>query len=397
MLRVRKVAWEGPEKSIGRKVTTSKGKTIWEATGPAADIFENELFGIIDRLLQAHKEEIQSGEKTSQTISFHLWMVGREARSARPTIIFTCKSPTYRAKVLRLLKQNNILEDFPGMALKSMDRMPAEPMSGRHNRLQQLDGLAQNPEEVIIYSPAGTINSCGTSIFVGNNHEATLGGILLINGIYYGFTSLHPRNDENCRFESLIGEGGILAFDEDSDSQSTSKNEKITLSLKISHDSNILLGTQSLRSIRPSLTNLSIHRSSPDLISIDSRTANDGKNAKQPSHAEIFPANFRRIGAIRMGDAQRMLDYDIFPIDDPELHMGNRVPLPRVPGRQQEFLSTETILTKVIESRVFIATGKSGVIKGTIMNNPYFIKMAGSESYQKMWPVELEKDIGEKF
>jgi hypothetical protein len=48
-----------------------------------------------------------------------------------------------------------------------------------------------------------------------------------------------------------------------------------------------------------------------------------------------------------------------------------------------------------MESEVWIATGKSGVIKGTLINNPYFIKMAGSESYQKMWPVQLETNIGE--
>jgi hypothetical protein len=75
--------------------------------------------------------------------------------------------------------------------------------------------------------------------------------------------------------------------------------------------------------------------------------------------------------------------------------MANRIPLPRVQGQPQEFLNTEKIATKVIESEVWVATGKSGIIKGTLVKNPYFIKMAGSENYQKMWPVQLETNIGE--
>jgi hypothetical protein len=130
MLRAKPVAWEDPEKSIGRKSTVIKGKTVWEATGPAADIFENKLFGIIDQLLKAHKEELESDEKISRTVSFHLWMVGREPRSARPTIIFTCKSPGYRAKVVRILERNNVLGDFPGMALKTMEKCPRSQWAG---------------------------------------------------------------------------------------------------------------------------------------------------------------------------------------------------------------------------------------------------------------------------
>jgi hypothetical protein len=224
MLRAKPAAWEDPEKSIGRKITVIKGKTIWEATGPASGIFGNKLFQIIDRLLEAHKEELESDEKVSRSVSFHLWMVGREPRSARPTVIFTCKSPGYRAKVIRTLKKSNVLADFPGIVLKSMDRRPAEPMGRNQNQLgSRFDGDSHSTEERIIYIREGNRDVCGTSIRVGTVHEATLGGVLLINGTYYGITSLHLRQDENNSLECLIGEDGELAFDEDSDIASTSK------------------------------------------------------------------------------------------------------------------------------------------------------------------------------
>jgi len=228
MLRARTAAWEDPEKSIGRKSVVIKGKTVWEATGPAAEIFENKLFGIIDQLLQAHKEDLQSGEKISRAVSFHLWMVGREPQTARPTIIFTCKSQTYRTKVIRLLEKHNILVDFPGMALKSMDKMPAQPMGRGYNQhRQQLHGDMHDLEEKTIYLRVGCTNVCGSSIFVEKNHEATLGGILIIHGTYYGLTSLHPRKDKNSSLESLIGEDGKLEFDDDSDTTSTRKRFNI--------------------------------------------------------------------------------------------------------------------------------------------------------------------------
>jgi hypothetical protein len=224
MLRAKRTPWEDPEKSIGREVDIIKGKIVWEATGPAVEIFESKLFDIIKQLLDAHKEELESDEKVSRTVSFHLWMVGRETRSARPTIIFTCKNSGYRKKVIRILKRNNLLADFPGMSLKSMETRPAEPMGSSTNPSDsRCDGNPVTPEEKIIYIREGSPGVCGASIRVGSMHEVTLGGSLLINGTYYGITSLHARQYENSRLEGLIEDDGALAFDEDSDAASTSK------------------------------------------------------------------------------------------------------------------------------------------------------------------------------
>lgn len=109
----------------------------------------------------------------------------------------------------------------------------------------------------------------------------------------------------------------------------------------------------------------------------------------------ISGTNLYRIGAVSCGSTPSNLDYDIFEIEDPKLRMLNRLPLPRAGGRPQEFLNITEIATEIIESEVLIATGQNGVVKGTILGNSYFIKMAGCVSYQKMWPVELQEDIGE--
>lgn len=223
MLRAKSVAWPEPEKSIGRRSTVIKGKTIWEVTGPAQEIFDSGLSDRIKKLLEDHKEDLQSGEKISRAASFHMWMVGREPQIARPTIIVSCKSSAYRQKVIQLLKRNNILKDYPGMTMNSMDKMPAQPMgNSRCKSPHQTQEDLSSHQENVIYLGAGYANACGNPIIIGNIHEATLGGVLLINGTHYGFTSLHPRKNESRSLESLVGDGRELAFDYDSDATSTS-------------------------------------------------------------------------------------------------------------------------------------------------------------------------------
>jgi hypothetical protein len=152
-------------------------------------------------------------------------MVGREPKTTTTTIFFTtCKSSAYRAKLVLLFEKHNVLADFPGIALKSMDRTPVQPMDSGCNQLrQQLYGDIHSLEEKIIYWRAGSMNPCGSSIFVGNNHEATLGGILTLNGTYYGL--VHPRKDRNRSLENLVGEDGKFAFDDDSDNTSICTRE----------------------------------------------------------------------------------------------------------------------------------------------------------------------------
>jgi hypothetical protein len=101
-----------------------------------------------------------------------------------------------------------------------------------------------------------------------------------------------------------------------------------------------------------------------------------------------------RIGLVITKHSSNDLDYDIFPIDDPSYHVPNRMSLPRKFGESPRHICIKSIASKIVDGDVWVAAGKSGVIKGTIIRNPYFIKMAGSSNYQKMWPVELDKNIG---
>ncbi|KAH7333286.1 hypothetical protein BKA65DRAFT_42317 [Rhexocercosporidium sp. MPI-PUGE-AT-0058] len=216
-------AWHDPQLSIGQISAIIKRKTIWEATGPALDKFENQIFQAISKLLETHKDHLEEGEEIARTYSFHLWMVGKDAQSARPTIIFTCKSAKFRTKVIKLIKKHDILGEFPGFTLNSMDRMPAVPMGPQ---LDAEDNWLPDMEETVVigatvYARGIPIDVCGALVSIGDDNETTLGGVILVGDSYYGIIALHPRLDGDSDSDSILCKHGDLRFDDDSDATSS--------------------------------------------------------------------------------------------------------------------------------------------------------------------------------
>jgi hypothetical protein len=234
-------AWPDPELSVGQKCIQIKRKTVWEAKGPALEKFENEISKQINVLLDAHKEHLETGEPISRTYSFHLWMVGKTVEKAVPTIIITSKSAKLREKVTKLIKKHEVLGDFPGFALNSMDRVPATVMgpqleeTGSENfRLE--DGETIGNENVVgvgaaIYARGQPVDVCGTIVFTEDGNETTLGGVIVIadkdkseGEQYYGFIALHPRPGtagDSGDSQSIVCRDTELKFDDDSDIAST--------------------------------------------------------------------------------------------------------------------------------------------------------------------------------
>ena len=87
------------------------------------------------------------------------------------------------------------------------------------------------------------------------------------------------------------------------------------------------------------------------------------------------------------------LDYELFPVYNLSYHAPNDVSLPPMHGSPRS-LHPKAIATTESERTVWAVTGTTGPIEGVFINNPSFIRMAGSEVYQRMWPVKLDKNIG---
>ena len=58
-------------------------------------------------------------------------------------------------------------------------------------------------------------------------------------------------------------------------------------------------------------------------------------------------------------------------------------------------MSVDAIAHTVKQGPVMISTGTTGVIKGTLLQNPFYTKLPQSSHYQELWPVRMERSIGD--
>jgi hypothetical protein len=210
--RKRTGAWPEPEKSIGELRATIKGKKCWEAKGPALEAF-NKVAYPIQKLLDDRRDFLEEGEEIARPISYQIWMVGRNVESALPTIVFASKSKRSRTKATIIVKENDILAEFPGIAVKALSAIPAVPKADIGNHSQHPQETDEDDVSTIGYPQ----HACGAPIIVGGERKATLGGVLLIGGGWYGITANHARFGDIEEPSNLSEGSREVSFDDDSD------------------------------------------------------------------------------------------------------------------------------------------------------------------------------------
>lgn len=84
------------------------------------------------------------------------------------------------------------------------------------------------------------------------------------------------------------------------------------------------------------------------------------------------------------------LDYELFQIDSSQPFGANEVSLP-TPKSNSRNVSPISIAQSPIDGPVWVATGTTGCVKGAMSTQPQYIKMEGSETFQEMWVLELDR------
>ena len=90
------------------------------------------------------------------------------------------------------------------------------------------------------------------------------------------------------------------------------------------------------------------------------------------------------------------LDYEVFEIDDPAYHNGNKIDLPSSTDYIRRIIPNKVART-LVECPVWAATGTTGCVQGTMMRQPHYIKMEGAETFQEMWAVKLDRNTSKSF
>ncbi|KAF4175669.1 hypothetical protein CNMCM7927_004678 [Aspergillus lentulus] len=104
-----KAIWSNPEQSTGKLLGIKKGKFhIWEANGPAREVFER-IKSHITELLEYSCSPVPS----SSFVLFDIFMIGEARETALPHIMFACKHSEPRKSAVAAMRKSNILEQCP--------------------------------------------------------------------------------------------------------------------------------------------------------------------------------------------------------------------------------------------------------------------------------------------
>ncbi len=176
----------------------------------------NQLSVPIKDLLDKHQEILEQGELKPRAISFHMWMIGSAANAANPTIVFTSKSRRQRTFAKALLKDSKLLSEYPGIKIKTLDKAPAVYQAAEAH----LDADGNSISDHGIYMIDDSRGTCGSLVAFGSSRLATMGGVILIDGVHYGISAQHTRSSYLRDRQLLQNElGDVPCFDDDSDSE----------------------------------------------------------------------------------------------------------------------------------------------------------------------------------
>ena len=410
--------WPDPERSIGKECLSIGGLRCWLPIGPALAAFEV-LSRDLKDLLDKHKDALKQGEPKPRAISFNMWMIGSSPELSSPTVIFSSKSPRQRAFAKALLKDSKLLDQYPGVRIKTWDRMPAiyqarsqEPDSIGTTR-DSTDDVPNNDAEEAVFMVDGSRGSCGALIAFGHLRLTTMGGILLIDGTYYGISAQHGRYKFLEEPEDGINEGNSLCFDDDSDTEDSDLDNLVEITSRGKHG-----GTPHRNGRKAELFCLcieSISSYSDEGSSTLSFTSTTSPKGTVFDHPDDFP----RTTELTLDHTPEMpspsqptyssnpkisdllpyerndLDYEVFEIDDPYYHNWNTIDLPN--SEDLRCIIPNKIARTLVECPVWAATGTTGCVQGTMMRQPHYIKMAGSETFQEMWAVKMDRNTSKSF
>lgn len=121
----RKNSWPDPLLSIGEFWCLMGPERCWEPIGPAKEKFDD-ISHQIKSLLDSRGEYLSEGVCVRQLLTFELYMIGRTAELAKPTIIFSSENKTQRQRAKKLVRESGILRGCPGIGLGESPR-PLRP------------------------------------------------------------------------------------------------------------------------------------------------------------------------------------------------------------------------------------------------------------------------------
>lgn len=189
----------GPE--LSKPSVVGSGKA-WSPKGDVLKKWNDELLLRIQKIVDAELSRgfIYQGVKKCSLCTCDLWMVsdGPTRETAHPTIVAICADRKIAKKTLYVLKHNPQLQDLR-LGFKFLEW--EENIALTAGRVDELMGNGPPETEALRLCGSRVVAS---SIPISARSpwvQTTIGGVLLLNGVYYGLSVAHPfyrdEDDQN--------------------------------------------------------------------------------------------------------------------------------------------------------------------------------------------------------
>lgn len=393
-----RASWPDPENSIDIDgpvsiVPTSSimGKLIdyywWSVQGPALDAYRSIEVKIRD-CLESRDDLFEGENESALPSSVGCYMVGRKPAKARPCIMISCQSKIYCRKAIKILKENDwwikFNRQYPGFSFVHMRNAPRPIRLGNGSPNGVLDTK-------LVYTSEHSSSAYGAPLISARQEnrkdgmfasaEATLGGLVYLDGVPYGLTVAHSLLLETAG--DSVGDGSstddhqeeVFSFMDDSDDEQTQ-----------SWDTNDL--------------------SEDDWVPpTQSRPLYGNDRATQSQHpTEVSGESLVALGRIQYSSSGLSDDN----LDWALLSLKYMPPLPRTScskekvensldrtnGNVMSIRDITSIAGPLESSRPVFTTGWDGrLIKGHINASPTLIRLGGSRRYLSLYSVTLDQGL----
>jgi hypothetical protein len=373
--------WPEPERSIG-DITfhpLGRNKLCWEVSGPA----KQQLLPLcreIKSRLDGLYDKLGKGAGTNDwSIALNVFMVGPTQDRASPIIIVCCANEIVRKRAVKTIRDLEFLDGLVGVKLGNRAYSPV-PITNEDMVEIQRPGHSNIGLKVnIAYTRHGDVNPCGAAIYfwtLGSppaRQQATMGGVVTINGRFYGMTALHASSGRPASGSGILSSNSVELIVEDGDNESSRNGRQKSLSIPfhecLNADNKQDVSNSNQLSVSPSLNNTSLGPSAMDSLSRNT----------------LPETELTELGSIYYKNED--LDYVLFEINNITHRALNRLPEPL----HDLSLKWTKRLTDPPAANVLVMTGTTGVVMGRLSGMPFFLCMPGRKVFQEMWVVKLTR------
>jgi hypothetical protein len=403
-----KPSWPDPELSIGiwhRKMGMSD---CWEAKGPAREEY-GRLSKDIKRILDERIELLNEGEPVSKMVTFSLYMTGRKRTNARPTVIFCCERPLPRRRARDLIKENGIMEKYPGWILGDSSFPPEfdEPLLrlAFEDTKTSVGFVGSGDGRTVLYRPSD--RAYGIEVFIKGYRDqsvirrATVGGIVRADDRYYGLTVAHAFSEaepstellnkvdfefdlDDSGEESDLDEEGLVE-ETSRGSQSPGSETGRNTSSVVSHRSEVYLAESSdiVSDVLPASASSPVGMAETDADSDESSEAQE--TARRPL------VEFGDLAMSAKASSSDIFDWALIEIGNTQLQTFKDLDKR---GRGPRFLSPERAAEPSPKNAAIIALTASGKnLNGDLCENPTYLHIPQTKGFQEVWTIVLDDKL----